>query len=915
MTKADRLTPARRELREATATLASFQGGWLEASAAGEVDPEQSIVDFLLDDCVKVRDHSGAAAWTLDPAVRRDTLKRLGTRGAQERRAQAPRVPDGPTQAAIDRILRGEGPAPAELSAADLRAELQVVRWFDGIVSRSDDHENAARRRLGRLEVLQPLTDLLRFGFVGRGAELERIARHIDVDDGRALVISGVGGVGKSTLLARAVVDAVDLRGEVLVAYLNFDRGALRTDDSAGLLAEILAQTSLQSPDTSRESPMEMHLAAVIDELRRQEEADLGWYGLSSRSIQGNTYKSANSRTRPGLGVNPFGRTNPYLASPTSGYDDLLGAAADLLEGFGADRVVLLLDTFEEVERNQESDLFLLWDFLGYLRRRISSLRIIVSGRALDPQDFDDRFVVRTLDELDEESAITLLTTQDGLEVSESQARLITARFGRSPLTLRLVTDLLKHDDDDGLFEAGGTHDSLDGTSLLDGIQAGLVQGQLYSRILWHIADPDVRKLAHPGLVVRVITPDIIREVLAVPCELDVTTEPEALGLFRALAEEATLVEVDGEVLRHRADVRSRMLSWLLLDRRDQARAIHVAAIDYYRARETVEDRAEELYHMLMVGSPSDELDDRWDDRAYRLLKPSRDELPPRGRAYLAARSGGDLRIDDDVSSHLDDAGWIRSTESNVRSLVQAGQLEVALDTLRSRRGSLGESLLPLLEIEVLEDLRRFDEALEVIQSARRVSLDRSGDDEFELRLRLAESRVLERMGRFHNAADTARQARELAARVAEPIDVLIATVEMLRTMRRGGEMWDLDALADSATDLAESIPFIDLEVQPGLVRELLGEIGTRSQRLFELGVGIIGVESGTSARVDRDLTERGLLFDDNDDQLLPPREHLVTRGTTGDRVQGYLLNAGGDDRLADSIVQQWRDESDRLYS
>ena len=41
-----------------------------------------------------------------------------------------------------------------------------------------------------------------------------------------------------------------------------------------------------------------------------------------------------------------------------------------------------------------------------------------------------------------------------------------------------------------------------------------VLQGVLFRRILGHIHTPEIRQLAHPGLVLRRITPDLIKEVL-----------------------------------------------------------------------------------------------------------------------------------------------------------------------------------------------------------------------------------------------------------------------------------------------------------------------------------------------------------------------------------------------------------------
>ena len=92
-------------------------------------------------------------------------------------------------------------------------------------------------------------------------------------------------------------------------------------------------------------------------------------------------------------------------------------------------------------------------------------------------------------------------------------------------------------------------------------MKAEKIQALLYGRIFRHVHADDVRAVAYPGLVVRRITPDVIRDVLAEPCRLELTPERSEYAIFDDLRKEAALVEVDFDgSLRHRVDVRRVML-------------------------------------------------------------------------------------------------------------------------------------------------------------------------------------------------------------------------------------------------------------------------------------------------------------------------------------------------------------------
>ena len=96
--------------------------------------------------------------------------------------------------------------------------------------------------------------------------------------------------------------------------------------------------------------------------------------------------------------------------------------------------------------------------------------------------------------------------------------REIVRLLGGNPLSLHLAADVLNRTGED--------------PTRLIAVAEGNIQGQLYSRLLEHIRDPLVRAVAHPGLVVRRLTPEIIREVLAEPCGIAPLDEAEAARIF-----------------------------------------------------------------------------------------------------------------------------------------------------------------------------------------------------------------------------------------------------------------------------------------------------------------------------------------------------------------------------------------------
>jgi hypothetical protein len=172
-------------------------------------------------------------------------------------------------------------------------------------------------------------------------------------------------------------------------------------------------------------------------------------------------------------------------------------------------------------------------------------------------------------------------------------------------------------------------------------VDAKLGEAILYQRILEHIHDPEVRQLAHPGLVLRRITPDIIRLVLAGPCGLALRNASEAQRLFDKLHLEGALVERDDSgALRHRPDLRRLMLPLMRRDRPEQVAAIHDRAVAFFEQQPDIMSRAEEIYHRLSLDQDAETLDARWLPGVEPYLYGALDEVPPRAGEYLSRRLG-----------------------------------------------------------------------------------------------------------------------------------------------------------------------------------------------------------------------------------------------------------------------------------
>lgn len=204
--------------------------------------------------------------WSIAGDARRRLIKEAASlETLQEMRPDAGESVAG--QRAIDRIV--DGP-PYDLDAIpidELPYWLQAVEWFADVVpdlpTPAQVHRSLARRR-----VRERLRGVAATKLWGREAELKQLTRWYEDPDAGPVVVTGVGGVGKSALLARF---ALGLPSTTMILWLDFDRADLAPDDAVSVLASIAEQAAVQVDDFARptfdESDWEAGADALADSL------------------------------------------------------------------------------------------------------------------------------------------------------------------------------------------------------------------------------------------------------------------------------------------------------------------------------------------------------------------------------------------------------------------------------------------------------------------------------------------------------------------------------------------------------------------------------------------------------------------------------------------------------------------------
>ena len=116
------------------------------------------------------------------------------------------------------------------------------------------------------------------------------------------------------------------------------------------------------------------------------------------------------------------------------------------------------------------------------------------------------------LGDLDNEAAIAYLK---GLGIPDAElAQMLVKQLGGVPLSLKLAAAIVKRD---GIQRVS---DISRKPTLFSSTSDATIQGLLFFRILGHLHDPVLQRLAHPGLVLRRLSPAVILNVLNEPCEL-----------------------------------------------------------------------------------------------------------------------------------------------------------------------------------------------------------------------------------------------------------------------------------------------------------------------------------------------------------------------------------------------------------
>ena len=406
---------------------------------------------------------------------------------------------------------------------------------------------------------------------------------------------------------------------------------------------------------------------------------------------------------------------------------------------------------------------------------------------------------------------------------------------GGNPLSLRLAADMLSRETDQHVDELGEE-------ALWQRVGDSIVQGQLYERIVGHIHEGPIQTLAIPGLVLRYVTWELIRDVLARPCGVEVNDDATAQALFNHLAQEIAVVRQadDTTKLVLRAELRRTVLDSFRKDVRsaDKRRMIHEAAVAFYAPLPGPEHRAEEIYHRLWLDQEPSEIDARWLTGVELSLRSAVEELEGRARSYLASRVGG---IDDEAIARIaEPAEWEAHAEKRASDLLRMGLAHSALEVLQMRMDRLPASRLYLIESIALRSIPhpQLEAAEEAANSA--VSAAHESHDPSEIQSALQELVQVRRLR--HDTAGVLRALAELGnlgEQLGDDLILLEAEVAGLETF---APMDRPERFSDSAVRVFGRLPDELVARAPELARRVAAQAGGENPTILQRVIRLVGL-------------------------------------------------------------------------
>ncbi len=473
-------------------------------------------------------------------------------------------------------IEEGDKIKLASMSQDELRSCLLALEVTKGLefVKPTEDEVRKLIKVSDALDNYNTITS----GFVGREMELSKLHAFIDQPSPNyweGFLITGLGGVGKSTLVAKFLGDVI-AQNKATAVIIDFDRPGIDPKDTFWLDLEISRQVGAQYPE------FEIGLGKLRKELRDIREFEPDSPDFASESPESLRYSHNIISNIGSLLFSNDHHEKPFL---------------------------LVLDTIEEATQRLLMSKVVDWiDNIGSVLYPIG-LKVIFSGRLFDDslmQIKHLKHVTETVElkEFDSKVARKFLI-QNKVKEDEINQILKSDIVPLRPLELKLVAKLLEDGSlkiDDLLSDLSGEKNNHNTNELFTGI--------IYRRVLMRLKNPLAREIACPGLILRYLTAELILYVLTPALKLPIKNLDDADRILNELASYNWLCYTERTTTSykvwHRKDLRRSMLTFMIAKEPEKVKAIRKAAIAYFKMQKANDARAERIYHQLMlISSPN----------------------------------------------------------------------------------------------------------------------------------------------------------------------------------------------------------------------------------------------------------------------------------------------------------------------
>ncbi|WP_111707723.1 NACHT domain-containing protein [Lutibacter citreus] len=596
--------------------------------------------------------------------------------------------------------------------------------------------------------------------FAGRSKELKRVNDYVDWlpksnivnkisstfrniinwHEKPPLLIKGIGGIGKSTIVAKFIMDqnGSNEKGNLPFVYIDFDLPGFTLKEPMTILIEALRQINIQYP---------IH-KDLINRVSEQ---------ISSLILSDNEnvemIKSTNTTTRNYI----YGTIEGIIKNNNLDFKTI-----------GKKPILVVFDSFEEMQyRASSTELFTFYQFISEISEKFPRIRPIFVGRSELYIGVDNfKFDLMEIKEFDADSANSLL---EKTGVSDKETRnFIYDNFGGNPLMLTLATDLAKRD---GGFNFKNKEEI-----------KGKKWQYLVRRILGHIHDDDVRKIAVPGMLVRYLNPEVIIQVLAEPTKLGFTDRSKAEKIYEELRKEVSLISKssDGESFSFRQDLRMTCESMILENYPEESKAIRENAINYYSNYEAIEDleerkkhQAEYFFHLLKKEVIPEKLDASTFNELRPYLEHSIIELPASSRRFIDSLSNQNSSEETVNESNISNDDWEQYNLGLVKDALNGefAFLGEVYEKLRqnNKRVNNGFSEFGKYEALVYQRLNKIQLSREFINRAlQKATVNKNKNLKFELQL--IQIQNFEYEERYKDALSLCNQIKKDALRIGKEI-------------------------------------------------------------------------------------------------------------------------------------------------